>query len=90
MNIYCTYDKVSQTYANPWFQPNDIAAMRALRMEVNRADPQNVLYHNAKDFNLMRIGDYNPETGQIKGWEPQLVVNCEKLINTDTNNKDAA
>lgn len=87
MNIYCTYDKVSQTYAQPWFQPNDMAAMRALRMEVNRAETNNVLYHNAADFNLMRIGTYNPESAAIQGHEPQIIVNAAKLIN---NQQDAA
>lgn len=79
MKIYAVLDNKAKTFNAPFFQPNQVAAVRAFNMEVNRADPLNAIHQHPEDFDLYYIGDYNTETGQLLPHEPELLVTAIKL-----------
>lgn len=82
VRIYTIYDKASKQYQNPWFQPSDVAAVRAFGNEVNRPDPANLAYQNPEDFSLHFIGVYDTETGTLIREEPMLLAQAVKLVKT--------
>lgn len=83
MKIYAVKDVKAETFNNPFFQKNDITALRALSLEVNRADPGNVVYTHPQDFDLYELGDYDPDTGEITSISPVLVANGRTLVNKE-------
>lgn len=80
MQIYSVYDEKSKKYGTPFYQHNGVTAIRSFKMEVNRPDENNVIYRNPEDFTLMHIGEYNEETGEIKGIKPTLVATATSVI----------
>lgn len=66
MGMYSIYDRQTAQYANPFFQPNEVAAIRMFRNEVNRASADNTLYLNPEDFDLYHLATVDTETGQVE------------------------
>lgn len=66
MNIYAVKDTKAGLFNAPFFQTNNVTALRTFALEVNRADPNNVLYNNPEDFELYCLGEFDNETGVIK------------------------
>lgn len=87
VNIYSLYDTKTMTYNKPFIEPSDTVAMRSLRMEVNRADPNNVLYMFPEDYRLYRVGSFDTDTGNIDTVAPELVVDCETLVSAKLTEK---
>lgn len=79
MEIYTIYDLKSEQHAMPFFQQNDVTALRTLRTTVNTADPNNQLYHNSEDFVLKHIGTFDIDTGELTPAKPRVLVNAGTL-----------
>lgn len=85
INLYSVYDKVSGQYNTPFGAPNDTHAVRSFRMEVNRPNEQNVVYHNAKDFKLVKVGTFDHETGTVGGPEAAFEIEAATLTKESNN-----
>lgn len=79
MNVYSVKDTKARSFSPPFFQLNHTTALRAFALEVNRADPQNVVYNNPDDFEIYFVGTFDPDTGVITGQEPDLIGTALKL-----------
>lgn len=63
MFIYCTFDKVSESYSPIWTAKNDNVAKRNIKIASMR---QNL---PLSDIILVKLGSYNDDLGQIEGLE---------------------
>lgn len=73
MNLYSVHDKEAANFSTPMAQPNDVAATRMFAVEINRADPANMLNLAPEHFALYRIGSFNETTGRITPEVTKLV-----------------
>lgn len=81
MNMYAIHDTTAKSWAAPFFQRTDVAAIRAMAAAVNTEDRNNQLFTNPEDFNLYHVGTFNEETGTVSADSdmPKLIVNGIKL-----------
>lgn len=63
MQLYSVYDKKSEVYANPFVLRNNAEALRGFATACN--DPKTMMHSNPEDFELVVVGGFNPETGEI-------------------------
>lgn len=81
MKIYGIFDRAIQAFAAmPFFQPTNAAAIRVMKDELNRQGSQ--LAAHPEDFELLHLGDFNEETGEIKP-NKELVVRLQDLKETN-------
>lgn len=59
INVYCTFDKISEEYSIPWFAKNDNVAKRNLKIASQRENLP------LEDVKLLRIGSYCQEDGTL-------------------------
>lgn len=71
LKIYAVRD-VKSGYGSLLLEQNDAVAMRNFYNAF--VDPKSVLHNNRKDFDLLRIGEFDNETGQIIVQEVKDVV----------------
>lgn len=80
MKLYTLYDSKAASGANPFTAVNDDTAMRNLAQAVNDVRSGN-LYHCPEDFVLYCLGEWSPETMEIKPHYPAAhVVNAHSLV----------
>lgn len=72
MRVYTLYDKKVREYGNLVLGGNDGAVLRALR-EAKGSDTTMGKY--PEDFDLVCVGEFDPETGALDGFGAQLVTN---------------
>ena len=61
MKIYSIYDMAVGAYLAPFFQPNDLAAIRAFAVMVN--DGQSLFSKSPQDFSLTCFGEFDEQNG---------------------------
>lgn len=90
MKLYAIHDKKALTYGPPIPSRSHETALRALREEVNRPDPGNLLYRYPADHSMVYLGDYDVDNGQLTPalGGNQLIAECSTLVDKkeDTNN----
>lgn len=81
--LYVIFDVRSRTIIPPLMNsPNDVNPIREITRAVNTqadAGRSNMLAEHAEDFQLMRIGIIDMETGEIDPQKPQLVTELSAL-----------
>lgn len=81
MNIYAVKDIKAQLFNAPFFQSNNVTALRTFAMEVNRSEPNNVLHTNPEDFELYCLGEFDNASGVITpAHKPDLIGTASALI----------
>lgn len=65
MKLFAVYDIKAKLYGPPQGQQSEVQAIRSMAAEVNRPDPHNALYTHPEDFQLVLIGHYDENTGNI-------------------------
>lgn len=80
MRIYSLYDRKLKEYGSLVLQNNDEAVKRMCKdaLENARAD-QSPLKKYPEDFDLMWLGEFDPEVGVITGTVPLFVCNVAEL-----------
>lgn len=58
INAYAVFDKTAQTFASPFFMPNDDVAKRNFRYSLKRFDAMLV-----RDLELYYLGGFDNQTG---------------------------
>lgn len=58
INAYAVFDKTAQTFASPFFMPNDDVAKRNFRYSLKRFDAMFV-----RDLELYYLGGFDNQTG---------------------------
>ncbi|QXP08213.1 MAG: nonstructural protein [Arizlama microvirus] len=65
MKLYAIHDKRAETYYNVMAMPTDAHAVRSFTQEVNREAPENMLNQYPDDFQIVKVGTFDEETGEI-------------------------
>lgn len=79
-NVYAIRDQYTG-FLTPTVEGNDAAAKR--NFEHAMSNPQSLLYTHAKDYDLMRIGTYDSDTGEIVGQLPVVIMAGSDVVRKD-------
>lgn len=79
MRVYSLFDRKMKEYGSLVLGTNDATMGRALKEAV--LNPQSPMFKYPEDFDLMCLGDFDVENGDIEGQTPQLVFNCKEVLN---------
>lgn len=74
MIIAVVKDSLVESYNVPLFFPNSAVAIRAFSAECNRAAPDNPVFANRGDYDLIKIGEYYEASGTIISCDPVVLV----------------
>lgn len=77
---FAFYDSKSGRYDTPFYCQSDIFAKRHYKMVAN--DPKSIVHNFQEDFNLVRLGYFNINTGEFTS-NHETVVNGEKEKNNN-------
>lgn len=80
MIVVSLYDRVAQNYRNVTVDINNATARRNLGYAVNNT-PQ--LLYEAKDLDLMQVGDFDEHTGTITPCVPFVICHASEVISDD-------
>lgn len=75
--VLVIYDKVAESFHNPFFTPNLGVAFRMLRDEISRGGESNALSSHTTDFALYEVGVFEEDTGQLTTVNPAPRFVCE-------------
>lgn len=78
MTLFALYDKKSLEYSCVSAERNLAMFERSLSVHVNTPRPNNLLYTNSADFDIYRIGQFDPKTGVVKP-DFEFIKNCSAL-----------
>lgn len=78
MKIYVVYDKIADTYSEPFCAPADAVAIRNFRFTMTKYDDFFV-----KDFELYLIGQFDNTTGLIESCSALAFIDSGSLILKD-------
>lgn len=76
INAYAVFDKTAQTFASPFFMPNDDVAIRNFRYSLKKFDAMFV-----KDLELYYIGGFDNQTGTFYLGDKYVVDTGENVLN---------
>ena len=74
MIIVVVKDSLVESYNVPLFFHNPAVAVRAFSAECNRAAPDNPVFANRGDYDLIKIGEYYESSGTIISCDPVMLV----------------
>lgn len=73
MKIYSVKDIKAGVFSTPFFQRNDVTAVRAFKNEVNATTQTSLLSSNPEDFELHYLGEFDERKGAIQS-APETVL----------------
>ena len=76
--MYSVYDKKSKTYAAPFCEVNDGTAIRAVQ-DLVASNSSHPFARHSEDFELVRVGSFNEQTGHIEEDPQGSVIEIEQL-----------
>lgn len=77
MNVYALWDRKVREYGQLVVAANDEAVIRALRDGIPKGS---TVEKYPDDFDLMRLGNFDPESGGLNGEDRAFVVNVRALM----------
>jgi len=77
MRVYTLYDRKVREYGNLVLGQNDQAILRALRDGIR---PDSTMGKYPEDFDLVCVGEFDPETGALEGFGAQTITNVRALF----------
>ena len=83
MIIAVVKDSLVESYNVPFFFPNPAVAIRAFSAECNRADPDNPIFANRGDYDLIKIGEYHLSSGTIISCDPVVLAHGRDVPRPD-------
>jgi len=72
LNVYSVFDVKAAVYANPFYMPNDLVAIRGFTGAVN--SPDSMLYKHPEDYMLYRLGSFNDSIGLLEAENPPVCI----------------
>lgn len=78
LNVYSVFDSKAAVYGTPFFQVNDMVAMRSFSQLAN--DSNSSVNRFPEDYTLYLIGYYDDSVGEVKGCEPKPLLNGAAVL----------
>lgn len=63
LTIYSIHDRKAEIYNRPFYESNEVIAVR--NVEMCFSDENNPMFAYPEDFELVRLGTYDDETGKF-------------------------
>jgi len=82
------YDNKAELYNPPFIVPQIGVAFRNLQDEMQQDNGNNLLARHAKDYDLMHIGHWEEEKGEIHSHAPKKICNLAELVITNGSSLD--
>lgn len=76
-SMYSVRD-LKTTFGNPFLEKNDAAAIRGFTYAINSGNE--LMHFRPGDYDLYKIGEFDPETGIIEDGFPKLVVSGSSVV----------
>lgn len=76
--LYSVYDKKSKTFAAPFVEINDGTAIRAIQ-DLIASNQSHPFARHGEDFELVRVGSFNEQSGNIDEDPQGKVIEIEQL-----------
>ena len=67
-------DRAAVAFGRPTYTLSIGAAIRSFQDEVNRNDPQNVMFGHAEDFDLFHLGSFDDQEGKFDCGTPRQIA----------------
>lgn len=83
--IFAIWDSKAEYYMPPFFERNELTAIRALEAALK---PEHPIYQHAEDYQLFHVGTWNPETGTIQSTVPKHITNAWVIKAQLTNDQE--
>lgn len=77
IGIYSMRDQLSG-FLTPTFELNDQIAIRNFSFAIKK--PDTLLFASAKDFDLLKIGEFDSETGELHPLSPTVICQGYALV----------
>lgn len=77
MRVYSLYDRKVKEYGNLVLASNDGTILRALKEGIR---PDTTMGKYPEDFDLVCIGEFDPETGSLDGFGVDVISNVRTLL----------
>jgi len=82
MYLYGIFDRKLKEYSPQlMMERNDFGIMRGVADGL-KAAPSSLMAIHPEDFDLMKVGEFNRETGEIVAQVPVLVENLQALVSS--------
>lgn len=72
--IFAIYDSKAESYLQPLFSTNNQTALRQFTQACQ--DEESNFNRHAADYTLFAIGEFDDQTGNIKGYEAKTNLGC--------------
>ena len=79
LKFYSFHDSLTNGYSQPFLQNNRAQAVRTARWKANESKKNEV-----EDISLVELGEFDTETGEMAGAEPEHIARLIDL--KETNN----
>lgn len=78
VNVYSLFDKKAEVYHTPCIIESDAVALRTVRMSLR--DQKSMLFQFPDDFSLVKVAEFNPDTGEVIPMHSVLISTLAGLI----------
>lgn len=85
--VVCSiFDRVAQTWSNPFYSVNKEDALRSFRRGI--LDPNTMFHSNPADYSLYVLGTWNAQSGELLPFKKgaQHLSNADDLISVPESN----
>jgi len=79
VNVYALFDRKLKEYQQLFYGRNDNAVMRGIADGV-KSQPGTLMHSHPEDFDMVQVGEFDPETGELARVSLRLVVNLGSLL----------
>jgi len=86
--VFAIFDKKALAYMAPFFQPNELVAMRNVGSAV--ADEESLLGKYPEDYDLYQVGTWDDQSGALVAVGPKFLINCASMKRIQQEAKDAS
>lgn len=81
LGVYAMLDTVAATFLTPTFESSEAVALRNFRFAIESTP---FLHSNAADYNLYRLANFNPVTGEFESLSPiQLLARGADFVSKE-------
>ena len=77
LKFYAFHDALTNGYSQPFLHNNRAEAVRTARWKANDSKPNEI-----EDISLMELGEFDTETGEMTGAEPEHIARLIDLKET--------
>lgn len=80
-SVYAVFDSKAEEFGSLILARNDAVAVRMFTAAVLDGSPENNFRKYPEDYEFVRVGEFDEESGQLVGCDPVPVVSALQVVN---------